>query len=48
MNDLKNRRVDLLFERVSDRQIEVDIRKGEVRVSETTLEVEYVITVAVF
>ncbi|KAG1873063.1 hypothetical protein DFJ58DRAFT_409764 [Suillus subalutaceus] len=47
MNVIKNSRVDFVFETMPDKQIEVDIRKGQVRVSEATLEVDYVITVAV-
>ncbi|KAG1767799.1 heterokaryon incompatibility protein-domain-containing protein [Suillus occidentalis] len=47
MNDIKNRRVDFVVETMSDKQIEVDIRKGQVRVSEAALEVDYIITVAV-
>ncbi|KAG2347123.1 HET-domain-containing protein [Suillus weaverae] len=46
-NDIKNRRVDLVIETMSDKQIEVDIRKGQVRISEAALEVDYVVTVAV-
>lgn len=47
MKDIKNSRVDFVAERMSDKQIEVDIRKGQVRVSESeaTLEVNYVISV---
>ncbi|KAG1819256.1 uncharacterized protein BJ212DRAFT_1479372 [Suillus subaureus] len=47
MNDIKNSRADFLIETMPDKQIEVDIRKGHVRVSEATLEVDYIITVAV-
>lgn len=46
-NDIKNRRVDFVIETMSDKQIEVDIRKGQVRISEAALEVDYVVTVAV-
>lgn len=47
MKDIKSRRVDFVTERMSDKQIEVDIRKGQVHVSESdaTLEVDYVISV---
>ncbi|KAG2035567.1 hypothetical protein BDR03DRAFT_962120 [Suillus americanus] len=44
INDIKNRRLDLMFETRPDKQIEVDIRKGRVSVSKGTLEVNYVIT----
>jgi hypothetical protein len=46
-NDIKNRRNDFAFESMSDKHIEVDIRKGSVCISEEILEVNYVITVAV-
>ncbi|KAG1752158.1 heterokaryon incompatibility protein-domain-containing protein [Suillus lakei] len=47
IDDIKNRRVDFVTETMPDKHIEVDIRKGQARVSEVTLEVDYVITAAV-
>jgi hypothetical protein len=45
-DEIKNPRVDFVFKTILDKQIKVDIRKGQVRrVSEAMLEVNYVITV---
>lgn len=47
IDDIKKRRTDFATGIISDKQIEVNIRKGHTRASEVTLEVDYVITIAV-
>lgn len=47
MDGIRNRRVDFVNEMMSDKVIEIDIRKGQVCVSEATLDVDYVVTIAV-